>query len=421
MFVTIPEEKTFKSDLDFLTKVLDLPEFKVVWYELDEERKELKLVCEHRHSYGICSICKQVSNSHHQSVWRQVRDLPAFGYKVFVLFLGRRFNCEHCESPFTELLQSIGFRRRHTKRFEQDVYQRAQEKSISATMREVQLGYTATAGAFYRQARLAQERTPRETFRVLGIDEIALKKGHKDFILILSDLERHIVLDVLPDRKKATLENWIDELSEKERKCILVVSIDMWRPYALAIKGRLPSAALVADRFHVTKNLHKALDRARRDIQRHLDKDIQQQVKGCRWPLLKPREKLSVKQETKLMQVYNACPALRTFHLLKEEFHLIFDKIHDSKQAERFLLAWRTKAEQSGSKHLIKFANTLRNWWTEILNYFKERVTNGFVEGINNRIKLIKRRGYGYLNIENFKMRVLSECGRSPTLGAHYL
>lgn len=420
MSTNIPKEQVFKSDLDFLTETLDLPEFKVEWYELDKEQKQLELICEHRYLYSICPRCGQVSDAHHQSEWRRVSDLSVFEYTVFLLFPGRRFDCEHCGLPFTELLQSIGFRRRYTERFEQDVYQRAQEKSISATMREVQLGYTATAGIFYRQARLEQQRTPRKAFRILGIDEIALEKGHKDFILILSDLERHIVLDVLPNRKKATLENWIDELSEEERKCILVVSIDMWRPYALAIENRLPRVILVADRFHVTKNLHKALDKVRRDIQRHLDKDIQQQVKGCRWSLLKPREKLSAKQETKLMQVYDTCPALRTFHLLKEEFHLIFDKIHDPKQAERFLLAWRTKAEQSGSKHLIKFANTLRNWWDEILNYFKGRVTNGFVEGINNRIKLIKRRGYGYLNIDNFKMRVLSECGRSTPV-AHYL
>lgn len=414
------ETRSFKSDLQFLTETLALPEFTVQWYEKDEQKKELELICDHRVSYAFCPACGHLSASMHQRHWRRVRDLSVFEYTVYLRFPGRRFDCERCGRPFTERLHSIAPHRRYTERFERCVYEQSRDRSLSAACAAARLGYTAMAGVFYRQAQREQPRALRSPFRILGVDEIALKKGHQDYVLVLSDVERRMVLDVLPDRKKTTLERWLDELSEEERRCILVVSMDMWKPYAWAVKSRLPLAVVVADRFHVAKNLNECLDKARRDVQRHLDKTTQQQVKGCRWPLLKPRESLNAKQEAKLRQVYDSCPELRQLHLLKEEFRLIFDKIHDPKRAERFLLAWRTKAEQSGSKYLARFVNTLRNWWDEILRYFQARVNNGFAEGINNHLKLIKRRGYGYTNHHHFKMRVLAECGR-PDFQPHFL
>lgn len=411
---------TFKSDLEFLTETLALPEFTVQWYEKDDHKKELELICDHRVACALCPECGHLSSSVHQRHWRRVRDLSVFEYLVYLWFPSRRFDCEQCGRPFTERLSSIFPRRRYTERFERYVYEQNRDRSLVAASAGAHLGYTATAGVFYRQAHLEQPRVLRPPFRILSIDEIALRKGHQDYVLVLSDAERRIVLDVLPDRKKATLETWLDELSEEERRCILIVSIDMWRPYAWAVKRSLPHAAVVVDRFHVAKNLNECLDKARRDVQRHLDKVTQQQVKGCRWSLLKPRERLNAKQQAKLRQVYDHCPHLRQLHLLKEEFRLIFDKIHDPKQAERFLLAWRTKAEQCGSKYLVRFANTLRNWWDEILRYFQARVTNGFAEGINNHLKLIKRRGFGYTNHDHFKMRVVAECSR-PDFQPHFL
>jgi transposase len=100
---------------------------------------------------------------------------------------------------------------------------------------------------------------------------------------------------------------------------------------------------------------------------------------------------------------------LRRLHQLKEGFRRIFENITDRKQAERFLQAWVCEVKQFGCEKLLTFVGTLERWWNPILNYFNSGVNNGMVEGINNRIKLIKRRGYGYRNISNFRDRIVAE------------
>ena len=156
----------------------------------------------------------------------------------------------------------------------------------------------------------------------------------------------------------------------------------------------------------------------RRSIQRHADEATREALKGSRWLLVKNRAELSLEEEARPQEVLAASPALRTAYLLKEEFRTICEKIHDRQKAERFLQAWLYKALQSGNPILHKFAKTLRNWWDEILNYFEERVTNGFVEGINRAIRTIIHRAYGYRNFDNFRLQILAQLG-SPALSPH--
>ena len=256
----------------------------------------------------------------------------------------------------------------------------------------------------------------REVVRVLGIDEISLKKRYKQFALVLSDLERRCVIAVLPGREKTRLEGWLTVLSKEERKAIQVVSIDMWSPYRAAVRAKLSHADIVADRFHVMKQLNQRLTQLRRAIQRQADEATQQVLKGSRWLLVKNRDALKPQEEARLMEVLAASPELRTAYLLKEEFRTIFEKINDPHQAERFLRAWICKAYQTGDRYLAKFVNTLRNWWTEILRYFDDRITNGFVEGMNRAIRAIIGRAYGYRNFDNFRMQVLAQHGPPVSL-----
>jgi transposase len=247
--------------------------------------------------------------------------------------------------------------------------------------------------------------------RILGIDEIALKKRHKQYALVLSDLERHCVIAVLPERSKERLEHWFANLSTAERKAIRVVSIDMWEPYRRAVQAMLPHAQLVADRFHVMKQLNDRLTQMRRSIQRQADEATRQVLKGSRWLLVNNRDQLTPQEETRLQEVLAASPELRTVYLLKEEFRTICEKSQDRRQAERFLRAWLWKAEHTADRFLLKFVKTLRNWWHEILNYFEDQVTNGFVEGINRAIRAIINRAYGYRNFENFQLQIMAQHG----------
>jgi len=369
------------------------------------------LYCEHRYEVALCPRCRTPSTKGHEYKERCVRDLDLMGRRTFLHFISRRFDCEQCGRPFTEELPSIDRCRRQSRRFELYIYQRCLSASRKEVAEQEWLDQSTVTDILKRWTKKAAQARTRLLVRVLGIDEITLKKHHEQFALVLSDLERRCVIAVLDDRRKERLEKWFDQLSFHERQAICVVSMDMWEPYYLAVKAKLPHALIVVDRFHVMRQLNERLTQMRRAIQARADAATHEVLKGSRWILVKNRDELTEKEALKLAEVLAACPELRTLYLLKEEFRLIFEKVQDRDQAARFLRAWIYKAQRTGDKYLLKFVATLLNWWEEILNYFIERVTNGFVEGMNRAIRAIIRRACGYRNFDNFRLQVLAEHG----------
>jgi transposase len=312
---------------------------------------------------------------------------------------------------FTEELASIGWRRRQTYRFEREVYQHCRRCSRKATAERFHLSQSSVEGIFKKWGKQHCSQLSWQRVRVLGLDEIALKKRHKQYVLVLSDLERRCVLAVLPTREQKALVTWLKTLPASEKKAIRVVSMDMWRPYRTFVQKELPQAQIVADRFHVMKNLNEQLSKARRQIQRQADEATAEALKGSRWLLVRNRDTLTVEQEQQLLTALTADNNLRQAYLLKEEFRLIFERIHDREQARRFLMAWIFKVQQTHNRYLLTFVKTLQNWWAEILNYFDERITNGFVEGMNRAIRSIIWRACGFRNFENFRLQILAEHG----------
>ena len=167
----------------------------------------------------------------------------------------------------------------------------------------------------------------------------------------------------------------------------------------------------MADRFHVTRQLNDAIAKIRRSLQANTEKAAYEILKGTRWILVRNRAELKPAEDAKLQAALDAFPELRKAYLLKEQFRLIADKIRDRRRAERFLRAWIWEAQASGIPQLVKFAKTLRHWWEEFLNYFDEGITSGTVEGLNNAIRAIIRRAFGYPIFENFRLQVLAEQG----------
>jgi len=171
----------------------------------------------------------------------------------------------------------------------------------------------------------------------------------------------------------------------------------------------------VVDRFHVQKNLNDALTKARREVHRQAPDEVREALKGCRWLLVRNREDLTTEQRTQLEAACAACPELKTCYDLKEEFRELFT-LPDRATAEPALQEWQRKVEQSGVKAFEPFLTTLNNWGQYILNYFDERLTSGFVEGMNNKIKLLKRIAFGFRNFDHFALRVRIECAPAAVL-----
>jgi transposase len=401
-----------------LSELLGLPGMRVIRFAVEKENEEqyLHLFCEHEHSVAMCPRCLNATTEVHEQKDRCVRHLDIWGMKTLVHFPQRRFDCDTCDKPFTETMEWINPKRRQTRPFELHIYERVKNKTPRKQVAlQEGLNEATVLDIFKRQAKITARQVDGRKVRVLGVDEISLRKRTKQFVLVISDLERRRVIAVLPNRLKKTFEQWLEGLTEKERRAIKVVSMDMWEAYRQAVRNKLPHAKIVADRFHVMKQLNHQIDLIRRSIQRKAKKEgdeaLYQALKGSRWVLLKNRHSLTPEQEGQLCTILAVSDELRAIYLLKEEFRTICDKITDQARAHRFLWAWTGKALATESRYLLRFVKTLRNWWHEFLNYFDDRVTQGFVEGINRAIRGIINRAFGYRNFDNFRLQVLVECG----------
>ena len=393
-----------------LSKLLHLPHQRVVAYayEWRDGQQILHLQCEPYRNYGNCSRCHKCSRGEHESKNRCVRDCAMADAVVYVHFRQRRFKCPYCGKPFSEPLSWLEKGKRHTKRFAQQVYQRCRQTAHTQVAAEMWLDESTVRSIFKRLGQRKVNHLPSHgTVTHLGIDEISLRKGRKQFALVLSDLKHRRILAILPDRLQDTLEEWLFALPISAQQAIKVVSIDMWQGYANAARKILSHAKLVVDRFHVMQQLNNRLQQARRRFRAKADEATQAALKGCHWLFVKRRIDLTPEEQTRLQVALDAAPELRCFYLLKERFWLIFERARTPAQATRFLRAWLYDADAFDNRYLNKFTSTLHNWWHHILAYFDERVTNGFVEGINRAIRGIMRRAYGYHLFDNFRRAVL--------------
>ena len=243
--------------------------------------------------------------------------------------------------------------------------------------------------------------------KVLCLDEIAQHKGHGSYRLVISAPEEGIILDVLKERTKETLEAWFEARGQAWCAQVEVCCADMWDAYHQAAAAKLPNAKRVVDRFHVMKNLLEALSKARRSIQKQADEATQALLKGCRWWLVKNYENLEEEERAKLEQALAASPELNECYQLKEGFRHWFNWHADRESAEQDLQSWMQQVEASDFRTLKSFVKTLENWKESILNYFDGRHTNGFAEGVNLKIRMIHRRAFGYRNFEQFRLHVL--------------
>ena len=242
---------------------------------------------------------------------------------------------------------------------------------------------------------------------MICFDEVSLHRGHGEYVLVISAPELGFVLDVLPNRNKETLEKWLEARGKAWCEAVEVACSDMWDAYQNVAAEKLPNARRIVDRFHVMKNLNDALTKARRAIQKEANEETKEILKGCRWLLVKNKENLKAEEQQKLDIMLDTSSELKACYQFKEAFRDLFNQKLDYQSAEQRLLDWVTRVEASSFRALQSFAKTLRNWWQQILNYFVGRHNNGFAEGVNLKIKMLNRRGYGYHNFASFRLHVL--------------
>ena len=238
-----------------------------------------------------------------------------------------------------------------------------------------------------------------------AIDEFAIKKGHV-YQTVVMDLLQGRIIYVAKDRQMSSLDNFW-KIVDRQKVKIEAVAMDMWPAYIGSVLAHCPSAAIVFDRFHIIRKLNEAIDQTRRLLFSE-EKDINKKkiIKGTRWLLLKKRVKISESGQKRLQEALAVNQPLAQAYYLKEELDLLWQET-DLKEAESFLNDWCDQATATEVTPLVKFVARLKLHRSGILNWFNYRISTGPLEGMNNKIKVLKRKAYGYRDMEYFNLKIL--------------
>jgi len=388
--------------------LLSLPELEVDRVELTPKRVDI--YCHSRLGEGICPSCLSKCTRVNQTHERRVQDLAISGRKVYLHLRSRQWICDSCNRHFYESFSFVDANASMSQRYEKFIYYRCIGVDLQYVVVQEDHCWETINRIFEKWSKKSLASV--DLFagvKAIGIDEIALYKGRKNYVCVLVNLETAQVLDLLEDRTKEYLIAYFKKLGEGFCQQIEVFSSDLWDGYVGASEACFPNADIVLDRFHFFGQLQDALDHSRKALRRKFPEV--EELKSLKWTLLKPKEKLSDEEINILQTLFEleGMEMLKEAYEAKENFRDILEQEITPEHAEAQLDLWVEHYSMLDHAYLNKFLKTFHRWKKYILNYFKDRWSNASVEGINNRIKMIKRRAFGFLKFENFRLRILVE------------
>jgi transposase len=332
-----------------------------------------------------------------------------------VRFRPKRYECLDCEGKPTTT-QQVSWHTANspnTTAYEDHVLLQLVNTTIQDVSVKESLEYDAVLGIMERRIASQVDWTLYTSLGVLGLDEIARKKGHQDFVVIVTArlADNHVaLLGVLPDREKASVVKFLRSIPEPLRRTIHTVCSDMYPGYINAVKEELKTAMVVVDRFHVAEPYRANVDALRKQELKRLKQELLEsdykQLKGCWWAFRKNRADLTPDEQEVLTRLFTHSPQLELAYTFREELTSLFESALSKSEAQVKIQNRQERVRQSGLTCFDGFLTTLQNWWEEITNYFVNRANSGFVEGLNNKLKVLKRRCYGLLNLGHFFQRI---------------
>ena len=297
----------------------------------------------------------------------------------------------------------------YTKRFAFFVGRRCRVTTIKDVAQETHLDWKTVKELEkqYMREQLRRAGTPGP--KAIGIDEISIRKGHTYRIVVSDLIRRRPIWFGGEDRKAASMALFYDWLGEKKTQGIRLAVMDMWKPFHNVTAARAPQAAILYDKFHILRHLGDALDEVRKSEYRRLSGADRSYIKGQKYTLLSRRENLTLNGRQALKKVLMANKRLNTAYLLRESFGQLWDYQREG-WARRFFENWRASLKWQRLKPYEKFANMIDRHWDGIAAYCKpeNKVALGFVEGLNNKIRVIQRRAYGLRDEEYLRLKVLT-------------
>lgn len=340
---------------------------------------------------------------------RRVRDLPCGDMRIYLELEVRRLPCRHCGQVKRERLAFLADNPFYTKRFAHYIGRRCRQESIKDVAEELYLDWDTvkTLDKQYMTAQLARAGTPGP--KAIGIDEISIRKGHT-YRIVVSDLIRgRPIWFGGQDRSETSMTEFYNWLGDKKNRGIRLAVMDMWKPFRKATNAGAPQAAILFDKFHVMRHLGEALDKVRKAEYARLRGKDRSYIKGQKYTLLSHRENLTLEGRQALKTLLAANKRLNTAYLLKESFGQLWD--YERKiWARRFFENWRASLRWQRLEPFEKFAEMIDRHWDGIAAYCQpeNKVSLGFVEGLNNKIRVIQRRAYGLRDEEYLRLKVLT-------------
>ena len=363
-----------------------------------------------------CHQCGQpATKCHGHDREIRLKHLPILGKDTYIIIRLPRYRCEKCLRKPTTTQQVPWFIRRspHTVAYEMHVLSQLIGSTVEDVSEQEGIGYGAVMGMIRRHVRTEVDWDGIDCLEQLGLDEISLKKGHKDFVVIVSARvgNEMKILAVLKDRKKKTVKKFLSTIPKRLVKTIRSVCSDLYDGFINAAKEVFGKRIrVVADRFHVAKLYRKGLESLRKQelkrLRGELSEEEYKELKGVMWVLRKKSKDLSKENKALLEKLFEHSPALEIAYGLQNDLTGIFDMELSRSGGKRRIKNWMRRVEESGIVCYKKFLSTLDSYLEEIVNYFIHRDSSGFVEGLNNKIKVIKRRCYGILNVDHLFQRI---------------
>jgi transposase len=398
-----------------VTVPLGIPDVRVLKTEINPQG-ELIITVESTKPGATCRRCgRWIEKFHGHDDWVSLRHLPVFGRPTYLRYRPRRYQCLECEEhpTTTQRLDWQDANSPHTFAFDEHLVLQLVGSTLEDVRLKEQVGYEAVLGALERRVSAEVDWSAFTALWVLGLDEIALKKGHRDFVTIvtarLAD-GRVVLLGVLPDREKDTVIAFLRSIPERLCQTIRSVCCDMYEGFTEAVREELKTACIVVDRFHVTRYYHQAADDLRQSELKRLKQELPPEeyhlLKGSMWAFRKKSPDLRPEERQVLRRLFGYAPKLKQAYDLRQQLTAIFDQMISPAVAKRKIRNWIQRVKISQLSCFDAFLKTLERWWEEIIHYFIDRESSGFVEGLNNKLKVLKRRCYGIFNLRHLFQRI---------------
>lgn len=329
---------------------------------------------------------------------------------MYLEFEIRRVTCDRCQAVKTETLTWLFESGRFTKRFEEKVGRMARQMPLTEVAKLNQISWDQAWRMELEYMReLMKKHPPSFNIRAIGIDEISVRKGHT-YRVVVADLDEHRPVWIGGQgRTKEDIDKFFTEIGEERSMNIELAVMDMWKAFRNSTAEHAPNARIVFDKFHVLQHLSSALDEIRRQEYKRVNEKERKYIKGQRYTLLSHKANLDIEGRRSLKLLLKANKRLHKAYLLKEAFGQLWDYLYPA-SARKFFENWKTQLRWQSLKPFEEFAAMIEKHWDGIVSYCHpgNKVSLGFMEGLNNKIRVIQRRAYGIKNDEYLRLKVLT-------------